>query len=180
MRRVQRSPWTAVFAAVCLALVGGAVAAAPNAVAKLGASASGVEFRPAVEYEKLVLTVSGPGGLTFRREFAAGEPVLFSAFDRRGQSLPAGNYTYELLAVPRFAPEVRQKLAAARKGGNERAVIAELRLAGQLPKGSVQSGGFLMESGTFVVAGLDENGAGPKAAKEALRPAVEADQVIPD
>ncbi|MGH9362709.1 MAG: tail fiber domain-containing protein [Thermoanaerobaculia bacterium] len=183
MQSTQRSLWTLALAVACLGLVAGAASAAPNeAVATLSAGAAGVEFRPlSGDYEKLVLTVSGPGEFRFRREFAAGQIPVFSAFGKGGQALPEGNYTYELLAVPRFAPDVRQKLAAARKAGNERAVVAELRQAGKLPKGTVQSGGFAMISGSFVVAGLEEEaGTGPRSAKEALRPTFAADQVIPD
>ncbi|HEX9670165.1 MAG TPA: tail fiber domain-containing protein [Thermoanaerobaculia bacterium] len=179
MRRAQHSLWTLAMAFACLGLAAGAATAAPRQVATLSGGAAGVDFRPVVEYEKLVLTVSGPGGMSFRHEFAQGQAVTFSAFGKGGQALPDGNYTYELLAVPRFSPEVRQRLAAARAQGNERAVLGELRQAGKLPNGTVQSGGFLMESGTFIVAGLAEE-TGPKAAKEALRAVTAADQVIPD
>ncbi|HVF58874.1 MAG TPA: tail fiber domain-containing protein [Thermoanaerobaculia bacterium] len=179
MRRAQHSLWTLAVAFACLALVAGAATAAPRQVATLSGGAAGVEFRPVIEYEKLVLTVSGPGGMSFRHEFAQGQAATFSAFAKGGQSLPDGNYNYELLAVPRFSPEVRQRLAAARTQGNERAVLGELRQAGLLPKGSVQSGGFVMENGTFIVAGGAE-ATGPKAAKEAVRAVTAADQVIPD
>ena len=179
MRRAQHSLWTLAAAFACLVLVAGAATAAPRQVATLTGGAAGVEFRPVVEYEKLVLTVSGPGGMSFRHEFAQGQAATFSAFGKGGQALANGNYTYELLAVPRFSPEVRQRLAAARGQGNERAVLAELRQAGMLPKGTVQSGGFVMENGTFIVAGLAEE-TGPKAAKEAVRAVTAADQVIPD
>jgi hypothetical protein len=179
MRRAQYSQWTLVAAFVCLALVAGAATAAPRQVATLSGGAAGVEFRPVIEYEKLVLTVSGPGGMSFRHEFTQGQAATFSAFGKGGQTLPNGDYTYELLAVPRFSPEVRQRLAAARTQGNERAVLAELRQAGLLPKGTVQSGGFVMENGTFIVAGGVE-ATGPKAAKEAVRAVTAADQVIPD
>ena len=179
MRTAQHSLWTLAVAFACLGLVAGAASAAPREVATLSGGAAGVDFRPVMEYDKLVLTVSGPGEMSFRREFAQGQAVTFSAFGKGGQTLADGSYTYELLAVPRFSPEVRQRLAAARSRGNERAVLAELRQAGMLPKGTVQSGGFVMENGTFVVAGLAEE-TGPKAAKEALRAVTAADQVIPD
>jgi Chaperone of endosialidase len=179
MRRAQHSLWTLAAAFACLGLVAGAATAAPRQVATLSGGAAGVEFRPVIEYEKLVLTVSGPGEMSFRQEFAQGQAATFSAFGKGGQTLPNGNYTYELLAVPRFSPEVRQRLAAARGQGNERAVLAELRQAGLLPKGTMQSGGFVMENGTFIVAGLAEE-TGPKAAKEAVRAVTAADQVIPD
>ncbi len=182
MRRVQRRSWTLAFVLgiVSLGIAAGAAAAAPNQeVATLSGGGAGVEFRPVVDYEKLVLTVSGPGEMMFRREFAAGVPVAFSAFTEAGQVLPDGDYTYELRAAPRLSADVRRKLAEARQRGNERAVLAELRRAGQLPKGGVQSGSFTMANGSFVVSGLAEE-TGPRAAKEAVRAVTAADQVIPD
>ena len=53
-------------------------------VATMSSGAASIDFAPLVEYDKLVLTVSGPGDLVIRREFKAGEAPSLSLFNKRG------------------------------------------------------------------------------------------------
>lgn len=142
---------------------------APPAVALMSSGSASIDWAPVVEYDRLVLTVTGPDDVVIRREFKAGQHPSLSLFNRRGQKLADGSYSYELRVVPVFEPEVRQKLSAARETGNTAAVIAELRRAGKLPLAPVQSGHFLVSGGTLVTAasGVAEGG-------------TNKDQVIPD
>jgi hypothetical protein len=184
MLRAQRTLWTLVLAGVvCLGMAGAAVAAPrEDAVADLNAGPTGIEWRPVVEYERIVLTVSGPGGFILRNEFAAGVSPSLALFDKSGNPLRDGSYNYELRVTPRIAPDVKQKLADARARGKDGAAQAELRQAGRLPQGPVQSGAFAVKDGAFVVAGETEprGEGGVTAIKDALRPVTAADQVIPD
>jgi hypothetical protein len=142
---------------------------APPIVALMSSGSAGIDWAPLVEYDKLVLTVTGPDDVVIRREFKAGEQPSLSLFNRRGQKLADGSYSYELRVVPVFEPEVRERLSAAREAGNTAAVLSELRRAGKLPSASVQSGHFQITGGTLVttVSGLTEA-------------SLNKDQVIPD
>jgi len=107
-------------------------------VATMSAGSASLDFMPVVtSYDKLVLTVSGPGGVVIRQEFKTGETPSLSLFNKRGQKLVDGNYTYELRVVPALDKDARDKLAAARQTGDEKAAIAELRRAGRLTEGQV-------------------------------------------
>jgi hypothetical protein len=121
-------------------------------VAQMSSGSASVDWTPVVEYDKLVLTVTGPDDVVIRREFKAGQSPSLSLFNRRGQKLPDGGYSYELRVVPVFEPAVRERLSAAREAGNTAAVLAELRKAGKLPPALVQSGHFLITGGTLVTA----------------------------
>ncbi|HVS00426.1 MAG TPA: tail fiber domain-containing protein [Thermoanaerobaculia bacterium] len=124
-------------------------------VAQMSSGAASVDWAPVVEYDQLVLTVTGPDDLVIRRDFKAGQAPSLSLFNRRGQKLPDGDYSYELRVVPVFEPAVRERLSAAREAGNTAAVLAELRKAGKLPPVLVQSGHFQITGGTPVTAATD-------------------------
>jgi hypothetical protein len=128
------------------------------------------------DFEKMVLTVSGPDGNVVRREFKAGQPVVFE-LDTAAKD---GAYRYELVGAPRVETSVRRELAAARKAGNEAAVIERLMEAGRLPReGAVQSGSFLVKDGAIIGRDVQER---PQTAAAAGGPQIitAADQVIPD
>jgi len=70
-------------------------------IAHLEVAAGHVEWLPQVEYERLILTVTGPGGLFLSQELKAGQTPSLGAFDAKGGRLPDGSYAYELRSVPR-------------------------------------------------------------------------------
>jgi len=142
-------------------------------VARVQVTPSQVQWDPQVSYERLVLTVSMPGGAVVRREFAAGQAPVFE-LPKGGAN---GSYAYELRVVPTLDPEVRKALAASREAGGA-AAVERLRKAGRLPAGEqVQSGFFTVADGALVA---------PEAREERKAPAKAAsdlpvkDQVIPD
>ena len=95
---------------------------------------------PRVDYERLILTVSGPGDRFIRREFETGKPVFLSLFDAAGNRLPDGNYVWELRAV---VPKTGQT-------------------GGQPQRPTVLSGYFSVQDGSFVAKTGSTRGQAPK------------------
>jgi hypothetical protein len=142
-------------------------------VARVQVTPSQVQWEPQVSYERLVLTVSMPGGAVVRREFAAGQAPVFE-LPKGGVN---GSYAYELRVVPNLDPEVRKALAASREAGGA-AAVERLRKAGRLPAGElVQSGFFAVAGGALVAPDAREERSAP--AKAAADLPVK-DQVIAD
>jgi len=143
---------------------------------ELGASAARWDVQQG-DFAGFVLTVSQPDGRVVRREFKAGDAVVFEL----GAAAKDGSYGYELRGVPHIDASVRSELAAARKAGNEAAVIERLKEAGRLPRETaVQSGAFLVKDGAIVTRdGQEER---PRTAAAASGPPIitAKDQVIPD
>ena len=79
-------------------------------LAEIAVGASRVDWQPAGDFARLALTVAGPEGLYIRREFGAGEAPSFSSNDVQGGRLPDGTYAFELRAVPRRDPKLRESL----------------------------------------------------------------------
>ncbi|MCP4656032.1 MAG: hypothetical protein GY856_11510 [bacterium] len=59
--------------------------------------------------ERVVLTVSGPGDLSFKRTFEAGRTPSFELFNRTGNAYADGLYTWELRAAPAKATRTREQ-----------------------------------------------------------------------
>lgn len=73
-----------------------------QAIAQREIAPTRVDWLPkAGDYERLTLTVTGPGDFYAQRDFAPGEVPSFSSFDAQGNRLPDGVYAYELRAVSR-------------------------------------------------------------------------------
>jgi hypothetical protein len=147
--------------ALCFGIAGWAAAAAPqpggeSRVANLTVGATGVEWVPvATGYDRLVLRVSGPGGLVVSQDFKAGSNPALSLYDAHGQPLPDGGYTWELTVVPRVDPALARQMAAARKAGDDNAAAALQRTAG-LASPLVESGHFAIAGGALVGSDLTE------------------------
>src|SRR6185503_14975334 len=86
---------------------------AHGAVAELRAGGASLDWNPLVERQSMKLTVSGPGGLFLAREFGASESPSLSIFDKAGQRLPNGAYTWELRVSPVISGALKAELAAA-------------------------------------------------------------------
>src|SRR3954454_12293904 len=65
-------------------------------IAHLEVAAGHVEWLPQVEYERLILTVAGPGGFFVRQELKPGKTPSLNVLDAKGGHLPDGSYAYEL------------------------------------------------------------------------------------
>jgi hypothetical protein len=171
-------------------LAGAQLESSRNTVALLSAGAGSVEWLPQViDYSRLTLRISGPNGQSFQREFAAGQTPSFSLFDALGSRLADGQYSYEIRVVPQVSKAVREQLKAARAAGDDKA-IAAIQAAHGLDREIAQSGIFILDGGSPVLAGSateapagKPNGKGGRlqsAAQPGLTSAPLADQVIPD
>ncbi|HET9209339.1 MAG TPA: tail fiber domain-containing protein [Thermoanaerobaculia bacterium] len=155
-------------------------AAGPAQLAAVNVSSVGIEWQPNVSYEKLVLTVSGPGGLVLRRELAAGTAPSFGVFGDDGKPLPDGAYTYELVASPVLDRATRRAMAHARQTGDD-STLAKLQVDGKLPRTPLQqSGTFTIKDGTFVSPDLREEASRAPRASKAAGPVNTKDQVVAD
>jgi hypothetical protein len=158
--------------------------------AQMSAGSTEISWKPQVENEGTVLTISGPAGAVLRRDFKAGETPTFSVFDTDGNRRKDGSYAWELQILPVLSQDVRAQLAAARETDDDKVMndlLAELRETSKLPaeESLVQSGFFLIEGGVIVATGATEADAGNQpqgkaSQKSKLTPATAADQVIPD
>ena len=92
------APWMLiVLVLVCLqiSVSGQTTSQVSSRLASVRAEGTSVRWEPAISYASVTLTVSGPDGSVFRREFPAGASPSFSLFDKTG-ALREGRYTYEL------------------------------------------------------------------------------------
>jgi hypothetical protein len=177
-RTLLSKGWMTALLMVAVVLLAAPGAHAAKPLAAVSVSPVGLDLQPAGDFEKLTLTVSGPGGLILRREFKGGGTFSFEPFGDDGKPLPNGTYTYELVAAPRLDAETRQALTAARRAGDD-AAIAKLQASGKLPRGPLaQSGSFTLQNGALVSPELREPAA-PRAPK-ALTPGMEKDVVNAD
>jgi hypothetical protein len=159
-----------------LSLIAGPAIGAELAKPSFGATS--VQWDAQGPYERLVLTVSTPGGKVVRQEVGAGQTPEFDLSSVEGAA--DGAYTWELRLIPKFDAEVRKALAEARRKGDD-AAVERMRAEGKIPADRVQSGSFLVEAGSFVAPGETEHGTeGVKSAKDAAKNITAADQVIPD
>jgi hypothetical protein len=171
--------WTA-FALVALCVLGATPGfAAQQPLARMDMGAAQVSWEPLVSYQRITLTVSGPGG-TVRHEFAAGQRPSIDLAELGNAT--DGSYNYELRIVPQVSADVVKALRAARRSGDAD-VVARLQKEGKLPQVSVQSGTFTVARGTLVPADLQEEkpvAANGNARAGQLTPAIADDQVIAD
>jgi len=164
--------------AVILLAAPAARAAAP--LATVSVSPQGLEWQPAGDFEKFTLTVSGPGGVTLRREILSGATLAFEPVGDDGKPLPDGTYAYELTAKPRLDAQTRQALAAAHRAGDD-AAIAKLQAAGKLPRGPLaQSGFFTIHNGALLSPDAKEGRPTASRPTKALTPLVLKDVVTAD
>ena len=131
-----------------------------NQFAAVSSFGSSVRFDVSAPHAAVTLTVIGPEGLTFTKEFKSGKAAEFKLTEEKGERVPDGQYTYELRVAPILSKEVKETLESARGKSNEAQVLRELRKRGSLPSQPlVQSGSFLILNGSVILAGASEGGA---------------------
>lgn len=126
-----------------------------TAMARVEAGPARVEWLPQVDYERLILTVSGPGNRFIRREFDAGKPVFLSIFDSEGNRLPDGGYVWELRTFVKKAGQAGGVLSGYLSIQDGSFVAKPGSTSRQAPK-SPPSGVTLkdlIESGNLIVKG---------------------------
>jgi hypothetical protein len=134
MRHLRTTSGALVFGVVLVSLsqlpaTAGEPSRPEAAVARVNVGPTGVDWLPAVDYERLTLTIVGPEGFAHRQELAAGQSPLFSLFKSNGERLPDGLYRYELRLLPRMKQE------------NSRTVV-----------NTIQRGTFLVRDGSFIAS----------------------------
>jgi hypothetical protein len=117
-------------------------------IARMTASGSVAIWTTAVSHDKIALTVVGPDGSVFQKEFAAGVTPMFRLQDLGGKATD-GSYTYEMRIIPNVSSAVRNQLAAAREAGDDAAAARIQRDAG-LAEQMVQSGALSVSNGGFI------------------------------
>jgi endosialidase-like protein len=161
-RRYLPSMLTIVFVITCVSV---SVLGQSNDFATASSTGSGVRWDIKAPHAAVTLSVIGPDGESFSKEFKGGVPPEFSLTSNKGERLSDGQYTYELRLTPNFGSDVKEALKAAREKGNESEVVRELKKRGQLPsQAMVQSGGFAVVNGMVIVGGAMEGGPGRNAA----------------
>ena len=165
-------------------------------LASVSAGAAQVRWDVSGTYADGTLTVAGPDGQIFQKQYRAGAPLQLGLTDSKGERLPDGQYAYEIRLSPNLSPGVTETLSAARANGTDAQVQRDLRKRGLLPSQPlVQSGFFTILNGTPIVAGGIEPSARtakiPLLPVESQTPRVQGtrhhaplrfmfDQVIPD
>ena len=175
-RKYLPSIFSIVFVIACLSV--SALGQSGDQFANPNSTGSSVRWDIKAPHSAATLTVIGPDGEAFTKEFQGGSSPEFRLANKAGESLPDGQYTYELRLTPIFAAGVRDALKAAREKGNEAEVQRGLRKRGQLPSpaGLVQSGGFSIINGTVILPGASEEAAARRAMVD--QPAAPASRAV--
>jgi hypothetical protein len=144
------------FASLQAAVLGQTASQAIDAkVANVRAEGMAVRFDSAIPYSNATLTISGPDGTVYRREFAGGSVPSLSLFDQKGAALGNGQYTYELRFTTVQMRDLKERLATAPDDGvmDENGRTNRGRLSVQ---SAVQSGSFAVQNGTLYVGNETE------------------------
>ena len=160
-----------VFLLVCFNVVLGQ---SNDQFANVSSFGTSVRFDVGAPHAAVTLTVIGPDGVAFTKEFKSGNAAEFKLISAKGERVPDGQYTYELRVAPIISSETKEALKAAREAGNAAEVQRELRKKGALPSQAlVQSGSFLISNGSVILPGATESQARAMAQPPAA-PAVNA------
>src|SRR5713226_4031216 len=150
-----------VFASLQVAVLGQTASQSIEAkVANVRAEGMAVRFDSAIPYSNATLTISGPDGTVYRREFAGGTAPSWSLFDKTGATLGNGQYTYELRFTTVQMRDFKERLATAPDDGvmDENGRTNRGRLSVQ---SAVQSGSFAVQNGTLYVGNETEPSSRP-------------------
>ncbi|HEX6045259.1 MAG TPA: tail fiber domain-containing protein, partial [Pyrinomonadaceae bacterium] len=145
-----------------------------NQFASLNSSGSSVRWDVRASHVASTLTVVGPDGEVFAKEFQGGQSPEFQLTDKKGD----GVYTYELRLTPNIAANVKEQLKAAREKGNSEAVQRDLKRRGALPEPLVQSGSFSVVNGMIIVGGITEPGRTAMVPRQAAPATVQAPAAV--
>src|SRR5215213_1657197 len=143
-----------------------------NNFATISSFGASVRFDVGMPHAAVTLTVIGPDGVAFTKEFKSGNSPEFKLTEAKGERLPDGQYTYELRVTPIISAEAKEALKAAREKDNTAEVQRELRKRGALPaQAAVQSGSFSIVNGSVILAGASEGTRPARAMVEQPAPA---------
>ncbi len=139
------------------------VGAAQGRIASVSVHSTGLAIAPHVGYERLEVSLTGPGDFALRQEFDRGQQPFVPL-----AGLSDGGYRWELRAAPVVDAGLREELRAAREKGD---LEAEAALAARLPRAlEAQSGAFTVLGGQVVPGDLREPRVPAALAADAPRP----------
>ncbi|NJL27864.1 MAG: hypothetical protein HC897_08175 [Thermoanaerobaculia bacterium] len=179
MKKMLQTPLACALTVVALAAP--PLAASPREpLATTYKSPAAIDWQINVDHDGGTLTVSGPEGIFIEHSFAADEnPTLL--LDVLAQTLPDGDYSYQLSAAPHLDRTIRERLRRSQATGQTEDLLRELRQAGLFPiEPRVQSGFFSISAGAVVVEDLPEAKTGDPANRPATPIPVAKDDVIND
>jgi endosialidase-like protein len=138
---VSTALWVAFSCLLCIPAFGGDTPS-PNSIAEVRIGPNRVDWVPAVDAERWILTVSGPGDFFLRRQFEAGKPPFLSVFDSEGDRLPNGSYAWELQGIQEREAGTPEPPSRPRETGKvlKTPRAPELELSGRF---SIQEGSFV-------------------------------------
>ena len=129
----------------------------PDQIVSANIQAANVEWQASKGIDRLVLSISVPGGSVLREEYAAGSELNFRLVDKLGEPRPDGQYAYEMRVTPWLDHDTRQALATARQTGSM-SIVEDLKQSGKLPSEPViESGYFSILQGAIVEGGATES-----------------------
>ncbi len=147
---------------VSIVVLPGAAAADP-VIAEVDNLGDTLVFRPVVQFNQLILTVTGPCDFQFRQVFSKQDP-----FFRLDATTIDGAYTYNLVRTEAVDPTVVRILKKARANFDEE-TPRQLCRDGKLPAAPIaQSEGFLVQKGQIIYdPKSQEEGSGKALASDA-------------
>jgi hypothetical protein len=109
-----------------------------------------MSWLPHVKYSAAALTVSAPDGSSFRKEFDAGQAIVFSLADVEADVIGDGQYNFELTFSPTLDAATLTALDQARQT-NDDSIIRGLTRLGAIPaEPMVHFGSFRVKGGAIV------------------------------
>jgi hypothetical protein len=123
-------------------------------------TSGGIYWQINVDYDTVTLTVSGPDGEVFRREFQSNPS--YALVDNDGKPLPDGSYNYELVLTPNVDPTVQEELTLSREEVDKSGPLAGTKLAQDLglsTEPETFSGHFGVFGGSIVTGGTETTSA---------------------
>ncbi|MEO8435910.1 MAG: tail fiber domain-containing protein [Pyrinomonadaceae bacterium] len=140
-------------------------------LANMSGQGLSVRWDVSAPHSALTVTISGPDGRVFRREYKAGKSPEFTLTDKDGERLPDGQYTYELRLSPVLSAGLKEQLKVARGRDDEAENVRAERKRGIAPaQALVQSGSFAILNGAVIVAGAQEETGARPAGKVTAQP----------
>ena len=76
-----------------------------NRIARTNVRATGISWAPLIDFERAVLTASGPGDVSIRKEYEKGDALRLDVLDKSFGGLMDGQYSWELRFTPSLEPE---------------------------------------------------------------------------
>src|SRR5712671_3893983 len=131
------------------ALGQGASQSAEAKAANVRAEGMGVRFDSTISYSNATLTISGPDGSVYKREFKGGSAVSFALNDKTGAALGNGQYNYEI----RFTTVLQDSrlMSTPRGAGSVEDENGRINGRASSVQSVVQSGSFALQNGALYV-----------------------------